>query len=443
MKSQLILVVSKKMDSNKKDSRCEDRLIRLGGKARDNLGLSHDKAVELWPDNNAPKDRINRSKLLTIYQAYSSDLEELKKSGMPSEEYYKVGFVTTKIFSYICGGKKEKVNNIWIADTIEDTVIGADPEFALMDNGTFKCASQVPDLCFEGELGKDGPLAEIRPAPTVTVEGLIDNITTILKTHPNIKHIKSYDWIGGCFLSHYNSTDDRTYSYSMGGHAHIGTPVQVSTKIKGNQKVGLSLFACLQKALDEYIAIPMIKIEGKDNAINRRNCYGSFGDYRTEHGRLECRTLSGYWLTHPKLAKAVMGSVKAVSDAFFKIAEENDYKNSLFLTAGMERARDTQSNAFRFWAEDFNGWSELEITKALKTTKPSSRMISILNQGNITFNRQFSEGLKEKFRSLPTYREYSKYIDMFVETVSLPSSELSKIDRNLKHTWIDNKEFII
>lgn len=441
MKSQLILVTSKRMDSNKKDGRYEDRLIRLSEKARSNLGLSDDKTVELWPDNNTPKDRINRSKILKIFQAYSTDLAELRESKMSGEEYNRVGFVTTKTFNYICGQKTKKVNSIWIADTIEDTVIGADPEFALIDNGTFTYASHIDGFCFEGELGSDGPLAEIRPAPAVDIEDFVDNITTILRTHKNADLIQSYDWVSGCFFSY--DTDNKTYSYCVGGHAHIGTPAQVGDKIKESQKIHMSLFACLQKALDEYIVIPMIKIEGKDNTTNRRCSYGRFGDHRTEHGRLECRTLSGYWLAHPELAKAVMGSVKAVSHAFFKIAEENGYKDSLFLTEEMERARDTQSPAFHFWSDNFDKWSELEITKALKATKSSAEMRAILDRGDITFNRQFCDGLKKKFRSLPTYREYSKYIDMFMEIVSLPTAELKEIDCNLKHTWVDNKKFII
>jgi len=53
MKNQLILVPSKRMDGNTKADRNEDRLIRMGERARENLGLKNDKSVELWPaDDN-------------------------------------------------------------------------------------------------------------------------------------------------------------------------------------------------------------------------------------------------------------------------------------------------------------------------------------------------------------------------------------------------------
>ena len=74
MKKQLILVVSSKMDGN--DNRNEDELIRMGGKARKNLELEDQKNVELWPTNTT-NDRINRSKLLKIHQAYTHEIKFL------------------------------------------------------------------------------------------------------------------------------------------------------------------------------------------------------------------------------------------------------------------------------------------------------------------------------------------------------------------------------
>ena len=59
MKAQLILVISSQMDSNKKQGRNEDGLIRMGAKARENLGLSKEKSVELWPDSGNSEDRIH------------------------------------------------------------------------------------------------------------------------------------------------------------------------------------------------------------------------------------------------------------------------------------------------------------------------------------------------------------------------------------------------
>ena len=48
-----------------------------------------------------------------------------------------------------------------------------------------------------------------------------------------------------------------------------------------------------------------------------------------------------------------------------------------------------------------------------------------------------------KLKSMPTYREYAEYIDRFVELVSLPKRVLSERDRDLRHTWIGNADFIL
>ena len=434
MKSQLVLVPSERMDNNQKQDRNEDRLIRMGVKARENLGLKNDKSVELWPDGDI-KGKINHSKLLSIFQAFSSDLKELQRSGMSSEEYHRVGFVTTKTFRYICGSKKSSKSSIWIADTIEDTIIGADPEFMLMQDGDVQYAGQVGGFGHEGELGSDGPLAELRPIPAVGVDDFIENIQGIFKSDPKREVILQFDWVSGCFFS--SPTHNR--EFTVGGHAHIGTPAQVTSALTDN-RLRLILFSCLQKILDEYIAVPTLKIEGKIDGTQRRHHYGHFGDFRTDYGRLEYRTLSGMWLTHPKLASAVMGSLKAVAHAFYKIAESRGYDRKLLLAGNMGS---DNFDVYSMFDQRSNIWKDIEMAKIMKAVKSSAEMIDILHKGQIKFDKEYISALTKKFRSLDTYNAYAKYIDMFMEILSLPSAELEKIDRDIKHNWLEGKKFIV
>ena len=246
-----------------------------------------------------------------------------------------------------------------------------------------------------------------------------------------------YDWIGGCFFS--SSIENR--EFGVGGHAHIGTPAQVAEILNKDTRNNTRsmIFACLQKILDEYISIPMLKVEGKDDGVRRRHHYGRFGDYRTDHGRLEYRTLSGMWLVHPELAKCTMGAVKAVSHAFFKLAESKDYASKLFTTGNMSQNFDVYS----LFDQRSDMWKNIEIVKAMKALRSATEMIDILDKGVVRFDKDFISDLKKKFRSLSTYNMYAKFIDMFIELVSLPSLQLKKIDRNIKHNWLEGKEFII
>ena len=440
MKTQLILIVSEKMGGNKKQDRYEDRLIRMGSKARDNLGLKDEKTVELWPEGPA-SDRITRSKVLEIFQAYSDDLKKAKLT-VPEEDYDKVGFVTSKIFKFICKDKAKKQKNSWIANTIEDTVVGADPEFLLMNGGSVKYAAEVPDFSHTDILGSDGPLAEIRPAPAVDVVEFVDSMKDILKNHENVKLIQQYKWMGGCYYYGQQDGTRRNRSWTLGGHIHIGTPARLARAISSfGGFYEKSVYSCLNKILDEYVATPMIKVDGIKDSVKRRAEYGEYGDIRLDHGRLEYRMLSGEWFTHPEMAKMVIGTVKAIAHSFFKILDEADYKHSMIMTKKQQSSNDQYD--FKFFENDFDLWKDIEITKYFNATKDAVSMKRIFTDGEISFTKPYFTTLGKKLKDLPTYKGYSEHIDRFMELVSLSRNVLIRRDKDLKHTWVEGSDFII
>jgi hypothetical protein len=436
MKSPLILVVSEKMDSNRKKSRNEDGLIRMGSMAREFLGLSQEKTVELWPDNGSEEDRINRSRVLEIFEAFKEDLKALKISSMPEEDYRRVGFVTSRTFETVCRDRSKKKNNGWISDTIEDTVIGGDPEFILMDSkGAVHRANQI--LNFGSTLGSDGSLAEIRPAPSITAEGFIKNIGDILTSHPDTDRIKEFRWLAGS----YYHLDDSTYT--IGGHVHIGTPATLAGALaKNGTRFEKGMFACLKKVLDEFVSVPAMKIDGVENSVRRRAIYGKFSDIRTEHGRLEHRTLSGQWLAHPRLAAAVLGSMKAVSHAFFKALESGGYDKSLVTTESLRNTNDGGITSV-MTSKGFAKWDEVPITNMLNATIPSGEIMSALELGEIEFKKPFFNRLEHMYQHLTTYEQYRDNIDLFLQIVSLPAKDLKEIDNDIKHGWLEKAEFIV
>jgi len=456
MKAPLVLVVSKRMDANKKKDRNEDKLIRLGAKARSALGLADESNVELWPQGS-DDDRINRSKHLEIYQAYSDELRELKKK-VPQEEFIRIGFVTSRTFDYICKNSKKGKENIWIADTIEDTVIGADPEFVLVkDNNILVYANSVQGFDYHCELGSDGPLAEVRPKPAVDVSNLIKNIRKIFRTSKSAELIKQYQWISGCYIEG-DIEGDPSHTHrglGIGGHIHIGSPARLAREIaryadrsNGYRESNVykdAVYSCLKKALDEYISIPMMRLDDKEESVKRRTRYGGFHDMRTDHGRLEYRTLSGEWFSHPDLARAVLGASKAVAHAFFKILDSKDYKKSAVMTPTQQRSPADNYKDFYFFDTSFSYWKNIWIMKELDTIKTSSVMTKILNGGGdeINLGSTYFRDLKTKMRKLPTYTEYSEHIDKFLEIVKLPVKALKKRDKELKHTWLKKTKFII
>lgn len=440
MKSSLILMISKRMDSNRKRGRHEDQLIRLSKKAREALGLDHEDTVELWPDGSI-HNRIHRNKVLKIFKAYSKDLNEARKK-VSEEDFYRIGFVTTRTFNIICGpGKEGEQASIWISDTVEDIIVGADPEFLLVTNdGRVQYAAEVEGLDYNDVLGSDGPLAEIRPDPEITVDIFVNNIRDILTNHRNTELIKEFQWLGGCY--YLKDTIGRgNKELPIGGHIHIGTPAKLAAKI-ANKEINESLvFSCLAKILDEYLAIPLIRLDGKENSIKRRQQYGYYGDFRTDNGRLEYRALSGEWLTHPVIASKILGVAKALAHEYFKILDESNYDPSLVVYD--DDCDNHNIYYYDVYNDDFDSWKQIEIIKVFDAHLKTSRVRKILNNGTIRFTKGFFNKLKTGLTSISVYNQYAEYIDPFLQLVQMPAKDLLERDKDLKHTWVEGQEFII
>lgn len=435
MKKSLILLPSRLMDNNRKADRGEDKLIRMGTKARSYLELDNEKTVELWPTNTI-SGRINRSKVLSIFKAYQADLNTAKSNGMSPEEYLRVGFVTTRTFEYICGDGANGKSDIWISQSIDDTVIGGDPEFILLSNeGEVVYAGNLID--HNGVLASDGPLAELRPDPTIEAEDFVKSIGHILKTHKNAKHISDYKWFASCcWLG--NGKDrfnNNRREWPVGGHIHIGTPRQVANKMDINATFRHFYYVTLNKILDELLGIPLMRVDNKEESIARRKHYGTYGSFRTEHGRLEYRTLSGMWMAHPKLALITLGVAKAIIDAYFQMLEAKNF-NTEYLSGAIN----TNTNCFY---NDFKRWDNMEVMNAFDTTMPSDRMIDILHNYNIKYDKAYIKKLSDRLRKLPTYRKYATHIDGLIELVSLPYNKTNKMCKDLKETWVNGEDFII
>jgi len=424
------------MDKNKKEDRREASLIRIGSKARTNLGLDREKTVELWPSTSTA-DRITKSKVLTIFMAYEEDLKELKSrigNDLTEDQFLRTGFVTKDVFNAICSTKNE-ANDIWISDNIDDTVIGGDPEFILLsDDGEVKYAGDVSGFDSQGQLGSDGPLAELRPDPAVEVEEFVGNMINIFSKHPRTRYIKDYEWMAGCCWVTPHNTN--RIKWPIGGHIHIGTPSIIAKKFRNDENFKYSVFVTMMKIVDELLAIPFMKIEKKKYSVPRREHYGYFGDYRTDRDRLEYRTLSGAWLAHPQLATFVLGTAKAIIDAYFKLLEDHNF-NIKYINEGYDVRR----------TDMFHGncklWETVEIAKDMGARRSAAEMVAILNRYEIDYTKQTINIMHKALKALSTYNKYSKYIDGLIEVVSMSDKDLKGIGHNIKENWVDGAGSII
>lgn len=432
-RKKLVLMVSKRMDTNKKEQRNENGLIRMSATARDNMGFHNDK-VELWPADASGEERLNKSIMLTVFQAFKADITDLKKSGKVSEEKYtRVGFVTTKTFDRICGGKKNQAENIWISNDIYDTVIGTDPEFLIVAKDKFSVISAAGVLPKMGEIGCDGAMAEIRPKPEVSVDQLVENMKAIFQANKNHPDIKGYRWIATCWHK------DSYRGYPVGGHIHVGNPKQLMAK---SGAVRTKFYKVLNKILDEFLSLPLVKLDGPDGRFRRQKGtapmgpFGHYGGFRTDLGRLEHRTLSGIWLLHPDLSRAVLGTAKAVIDEAFQMIADKNFKSGYILPENLSRAH--------LWEPGFDKWDEVPLAADMGCTKPSGEMIDILNEKDHRYwTLERIKTFHKKLKKLSTYNENRRYIDGLCDIMKVKFSEFKALDREIQNNWLTKKKFIV
>lgn len=429
-KLKLLLRASASMDSNKKENRNEDTLIRLPKVSRENLALA--EQVEIYQDTTDAIERINSSTWLLTHQAFSKDISDCRDADMPPGELEHVGFVTTRMYNKITANIKNNADNsVWITDKINDTVIGADPEFLLFDSdNNVVRANNV--LSYDGSLGSDGAMAEIRPIPAISPEGLVSNMRSILADTAITDAIAPYKWKAACYHR------DGARDYPVGGHIHIGNPIQVANMAHSTKEIFFTVF---NKVLDELLALPMIKLDGaREGCARRTQCtmgkYGYYGEWRLCNGRLEHRTLSGMWLMHPTLATCVLGTAKAIIDEVFKLAADTGFLADYMFPKGIDKGG--------VWLPEFKDWKKIPLAVDMKCIADSDYMLDLLHSSDprkITI--KFLKTWYGKMKSLSTYNTYSKYIDGFSEILKVNRSEYEKFDRSLQKNWLEDKEFII
>jgi hypothetical protein len=428
-KEKLILIVSARMDTNKKENRNEHGLVRMSKAARENMGFQ-DK-VELYPATKRTEDRLKGTMLLDIFQAFSDDIKKAKAEGVSPEDLRRVGFVTSKTFAKITGNTdKKKSSSVWITEDVNDTVIGADPEFLLFDaNGGVVRANNV--MSYNGAIGCDGAMAEVRPAPAISPEDLVQNIRTLFADRRLTSNIADYDWKAGCYHK------DKMRDYPIGGHIHIGNPVQV-TRINNDRR--MDFFKSFNRILDELLALPMIKIDGADLGRARRTeCtmgkYGYFGEFRPCNGRLEYRTLSGMWLMHPTLTTVVFGTAKAIIDEIYRHVADKKFSLDYMFPSKLRGAH--------IWSATFDQWNQIPLVNDFGCTLPSREMIELLHKSSANkITAKFLKAWHDRMKGMSTYKTYAKYVDGLYELLKNNTKAFQDYDKELKKNWLHGAKFL-
>ncbi|MBP1961831.1 putative amidoligase domain-containing protein [Paenibacillus aceris] len=183
----------------------------------------------------------------------------------------------------------------------ERVMLGSDPEFLLLSpQGQVVFADRF--LTRAGEVGCDAvvlsghrlilPLAELRPQPSTDPRELTRNLLATMHLAARAIPDESLAWLSGGMP---------VGGYPLGGHIHFSR-----CWLNGH----------LLRALDNYLALPLILIEG-DTTRQRRPRYGFLGDFRKKsHGGFEYRTLPS-WMQSPLITRGVFALAALIADNYW------------------------------------------------------------------------------------------------------------------------------
>lgn len=191
-----------------------------------------------------------------------------------------------------------------IIEKNKDITVGADVECVMKDTDTGALIFASEFFPMDGPAGHDNrsieagrkyfPLLEIRPDYSADPLKVVDSIKSIINEIGNRVCYKNVGLYAGSMP---------VYNYWSGGHIHFGTIP--------NSK--------LLRALDNYLALPVMMIENASSARGRNEKYGLLGNFRLKsHGGFEYRTLSS-WIISPDIAGGVLCLAKVIVQEYLNL----------------------------------------------------------------------------------------------------------------------------
>jgi hypothetical protein len=225
----------------------------------------------------------------------------------------------------------------------EPVLLGADPEFILRkSNGRIVSADRF--MGREGLVGCDAvvlpdhrvilPLVELRPQPSANPRVLTARIRSAMQRAAVIINDPELEWLAGGMP---------VKGLPLGGHIHFS---------------GVELCSDLLRTLDNYLALPLVLLEG-ETTRRRRPRYGFLGDFRRQpHGGFEYRTLPS-WLISPLIAAGVL-SLACVIANHYGVLRRRPLRN-----LDMQQAY-YQGDKHKILPYVYPLWQDIELTPTFK-----------------------------------------------------------------------------
>lgn len=294
----------------------ENKMVRMSQKLRYQLGVEIGKQISF--------DTCN-GEIITLQIGPSFKDDYLKDEG--------ICYVTEYIFKAINVENTHKYTKC----VVKGITLGCDPELFLVDRHTGRSLRAHMFLKKWGEVGHDGILAEIRPKPSTSENTITDTMYELINKLRYLIDNNTLNYDSKRIMLYGASSYDNT---TAGFHLHYGLPKE----ILGRKPINLLLMNQVVRAMDYYVGIPSIILEGSSDSSRRSNLFISYGkpsDFRLDDRTLEYRVPGGNMLRHPILSKGLiaLGAV-VMEDIISKIKTTTNNFKQLYWMQQEERIRE-------------------------------------------------------------------------------------------------------
>lgn len=212
--------------------------------------------------------------------------------------------------AYVTPENFERIQGQDVEFRILDVTLGCDPEFFIMWG--LQKISAATYLPYQGQIGCDGELGELRPMYGRHEDQVVANLQRLISVIPS--QLKRSWWARGFPQNGEEFTYEAHsyhYSTSAGFHVHLGIPPEILNTRKDFNRAAINHII---RCLDWYVSVPLIPLEISHQRRLGNTQYGNPGDYRPSNLTLEYRTPGAFYLRSPKMTKGLLGMALMVTE---------------------------------------------------------------------------------------------------------------------------------
>jgi hypothetical protein len=306
--------------------------------------------------------------------------------------------------AYVSASDFHKIEGQQVEFEILDVTLGCDPEFFVMWGNVPICANTY--LPFQGQIGADGNLGELRPMYALHEDEVTQNLGALI---PKIRaRMKRSEWATGFPLDGRRfKIEAHSYHNGMaaGFHVHMGIPPEILNTRKDFSRAAMNH---LVKCLDWYVSVPLVPLEVSSGRRIGTTSYGKPGDYRPSNTTLEYRTPGGFYLRTPTLTRGMLGLCLMVAES---------------VVSRMKAA-----------SKNFTALNKLSCTDLhdIMHIPPTNQIKSALLSKDTHEAQNHLDRIQEELSTLPTYKTHQRSVEEFFSEVRVGKAPIPDLIRNWK-----------